>query len=264
MINENHIHDGHRSRMRTKLILHGSEIFDTYELLEMLLYYAVPYRDTNPTAKLLLDRFGSLDGVLSAGRDELMSVKGVGKRAAELLMEVGSSAEILGVELSEIGRESFKVYSQAGRHFVKLFSEHSGPCVALMLLDNNMRCIDCDVLYSLDYDSAEVKPRPFIDRAMRARASVAITAHSHPYGPLFPTEGDRATNLLITGTLRSVGVTHAEHFVVSGERFIGIMSNGWQGLSSLKDIEDFYRSKSEQIAMGLVEDPAKYIPDYKK
>ncbi len=262
MINENHIHEGHRSRMKSKLVRHGSEIFDTYELLEMLLYYAVPYKDTNPIAKLLLDKFGTLDGVLSADREELMSVKGVGEKAADFLLTVGASPDILGAKLSETMCESFKVYSKAGQYFVHLFSEHKGHRVALMLLDNKMRCIDCELLYSLDYDSGEVKPKMFIDKAMRLHASVAITAHSHPYGPLFPSEGDRATNLLISGALKSMGVTHAEHFVVSGDKYIGIMNNGWQGVASVKDVDDFYRSKYDQIALGIVEDPAKYIPDY--
>ena len=259
MINENRIHEGHRSRMRAKLIKHGSEIFDTYELLEMLLYHVIPYRDTNPISKLLLDRFGSLDDVLNAPAEELMQVSGIGERAAELLREVGASTELFGVEFSPSGRESFKVYSRAGKHFAELFSRYGGPRVALLLLDNDMRYISCDSLYSLDYDSGEVVPKPFIDRAMRARASVAITAHSHPYGPLFPTEGDRATNLLVTNTLKSVGVSHIEHFVVAGERFIGIMSNGWQGLASNNSLKEFYQSKSEEIALGLVEDPARYI-----
>lgn len=262
MINEKHIHDGHRSRMRAKLIRHGAEIFDTYELLEMLLYHVIPYKDTNPISKQLLDKFGSLDGVLRASREELMSVNGVGKRVAELICEAGDCFDILGVDLVKTPRESFKVYSRAGRYFAELFAGYDGPRVALMLLDNNMRCISCEVIYSLDYDSGEVVPKPFIDRAMRARASVAITAHSHPYGPLFPTEGDRATNLLVTNTLKSVGVSHVEHFVVSGSRFIGVMRGGWQGLSAHSDIDEFYKSKREEIAMGLVEDPARYVPDF--
>ena len=74
ILDEN-IHDGHRGRMRAKLLSHGRSIFDTYELLEMLLYGTIPYKDTNPIAKRLLDRFGSLDGVLCAEEDELCSVE---------------------------------------------------------------------------------------------------------------------------------------------------------------------------------------------
>ena len=60
------LHVGHRARMRRKFLSYGSRIFDTYELLEMLLYHAIPYKDTNPVAKRLLMEFGSLEGVLTA------------------------------------------------------------------------------------------------------------------------------------------------------------------------------------------------------
>ena len=62
-IDDSRVHDGHRGRMRSKLLAHGQRIFDTYELLEMLLYWVIPCRDTNPVAKNLLYAFGSLDGV---------------------------------------------------------------------------------------------------------------------------------------------------------------------------------------------------------
>ena len=61
-IDDSRIHEGHRERMRKKLLKHGQDIFDTYELLEMLLYHVIPYKDTNPIAKRLLYAFGSLDG----------------------------------------------------------------------------------------------------------------------------------------------------------------------------------------------------------
>ena len=60
------VHKGHRSRMKEKLLTFGERIFHTYELLEMLLYYVIPYRDTNPISKALLKRFSGIDGVLSA------------------------------------------------------------------------------------------------------------------------------------------------------------------------------------------------------
>ena len=79
------IHKGHRQRMRRKFADFGAIVFDTYELLEMLLYYTVPVRDTNPIAKMLLQRFGSLDGVLSASHEELREVDGVGEKTAEFI-----------------------------------------------------------------------------------------------------------------------------------------------------------------------------------
>ena len=71
--------------MRAKFASYGAQIFDTYEILEMLLYSVIPYKDTNPVAKRLLYAFGSLEGVFSASKDELVGVQGIGDRAAELI-----------------------------------------------------------------------------------------------------------------------------------------------------------------------------------
>ena len=79
------LHDGHRQRKRQQFLSHGPQSMADHELLELALFYAIPRRDTNETAHRLLDRFGSLDRVLSAPEQELEQVEGVGQNAAVLL-----------------------------------------------------------------------------------------------------------------------------------------------------------------------------------
>ena len=79
------IHDGHREKKRQQFLQHGLDSFAEHEVLELLLFYAIPRKDTNPIAHALMDRFGSLDAVLSAPVEELCRVKGVGESAAALL-----------------------------------------------------------------------------------------------------------------------------------------------------------------------------------
>ena len=96
LLTDDQIYKGHRSRMRTKLLTHGQRIFDTYELLEMLLYIVVPYKDTKPIAKRLLALFGDLDGVFSASTEDLMQVNGIGERASEFISLVGGLTDVIG------------------------------------------------------------------------------------------------------------------------------------------------------------------------
>ena len=240
-IAEDKVHEGHRSRMRSKLISHGRRIFDTYELLEMLLYQVIPYKDTNPIAKNLLYAFGGLDGVLSATREELVSVCGIGERTADYLISVGRLSDIIGAEIVAEGGPDFSDYESVGRYLTNLFSGSYDRQVVALFLDSSMRLLSVRKLYDLEYESGGVKAKPFIDEAVRTHASVVITAHNHPYGPFFPTQGDRATNSMITESLNIAGFVHAEHYIISGDFFAGIgsLKNFSVNLSQMPAVADF-------------------------
>ena len=100
------LHAGHRAKMRKKYERAGADAFLPHELLEMLLFHAIPYRDTNPTAHLLLERFGSLSGVLSASREELCAVPGIGGCAADLIASVADLADAARLEILPDRREN--------------------------------------------------------------------------------------------------------------------------------------------------------------
>lgn len=235
------IHKGHRERMRRKLEAHGARTFDSYELLEMLLYHVIPYKDTNPVSKSLLRQFGSLEGVFSAAREELLAVDGVGEAAAELITSVGEFISC-GAE-GETNTSALDDYTAVGELFVKHFEGVKTPTVAMLLLGNNMNFIGIKNLYELDYASGAVRPEPFIEYALANRASIAIIAHLHPFGPLFPTTGDVATNNFIANALADASVTLAEHYVVSGTSFVGTMKHLQYAFCQSPELDRFLRSR---------------------
>ena len=239
-IDDSKIHSGHRARMRHKLISHGQHIFDTYELLEMLLYYVIPYKDTNPISKNLLYAFGGLDGVFRASRSELLDVSGVGESVADLILRVGELVNIIGAEMSSC-EDDFSDYEDVGRYLVNYFKGSEDKQVVALFLDSSMRLIDFKKLYDLEYDSGGVKAKRFIDEAVKSRAVVVISAHNHPFGPFFPTPGDRETNKIISESLGMAGFVHAEHYIVSGDRYAGIgsISNFTGKLSQMPVVSQF-------------------------
>lgn len=240
------IHAGHRSRMREKFSLYGRDVFNTHELLEMLLFYAIPCKNTNPLAKNLIARFSTLDGVLSADRAELLSVEGVGPRIADMLIAVGKiniSEAVIKISDNENAGRSFIDYSETGDFFVDYFDGKLSYETVVLLLNNKMESIGFETLCNADYETAAIKCSPFIDAAMKCGASVAVVAHNHPYGPAFPTPGDIATNAMVADSLERAGVLLAEHYVVSGKSYVGFMNNLSAAFSQASAVAKFFLSK---------------------
>ena len=245
IIEDNDIHKGHRARMRRKFEEHGAEIFDTYELLEMMLYCTISAKDTNPMAKRLLSAFGSLEGVLSASADELTAVKGVGAKTAELIGAVGRLGRLAYMP-SESQVSRFDDYYDVGEYFVKLFDSSRDYKSAILMLDNSMRSLDAKILYEgLDFQSAGVREEAFVSAALSAGASVVMIAHNHPYGPLFPTIGDTNTNSVIATALENVGVLLAEHYIVAGNEYKGFMHLMKKKFMQRPELANFYKTKME-------------------
>ena len=218
------LHAGHRARMREKFRTYGRAVMHSHELLEMLLFHVVSYKNTNPIARRLILRFSTLDGVFSATREELMEVEGVGPKIADFLISVGKiNLFDCDEQIEKAPKLRLDSYVEVGQYFVDYFSNTQEYEVVLLLLNGNMELLNLVSMYSSDYDSAKVKSEPFISEAVRANASVAVIAHYHPYGPLFPTPGDKATNDMIFDAFSKAGVSLVEHYVISGGKFVGIM-----------------------------------------
>ena len=235
------VHHGHRQRMRRKLSDYGARVFDTYELLEMLLYYTVPVKDTNPLAKRLLSRFRDIDGVLSASVEELTEVEGIGERSAELIASVGALFAVCRDESDAVGR-SFENYDALGRYLAKSIGGDEFSVVVLSF-DNKMRLIGRDDLYSFDFASAGVKPRDFVDALLKKDASVAVIAHNHPHGPICPTVGDRESNSAVEEALSAVGIIFVEHYIICGDRYFGFMHRRIdEAFAQTPELQRFYDS----------------------
>lgn len=241
------IHKGHRQRMRAKLIKNSDRVFDTYELLEMLLYHVIPYKDTNPVSKNLLNRFGSLEGVLSASKTELMEVEGVGGRVSELISAISEFGALMNADDSGEKTVSLDNYKAAGIYAVEYLKRYSTPCVALIMLDNRMRLIKAEIVCEKKYESAGVRASLFLDPAIENKASVVMTAELKPFGPLFPTVGDMETSKMLADALSAVGIFHIEHYVASGGSFIGTVSKDKFKVGQTAEIHNFIKSREEYL-----------------
>lgn len=219
------IHDGHRMRKRQQFLENGLDGFAEHEVLELLLYYAVPRRDTNELAHLLLKRFGTLDAVFSAPREELMRVDGIGENAALLIQLILPLYRRIRLSASR-GGIILDSMEKAGAFFLDRLAGERTEVMLQACLDAKGKLISVQRLSTGDVSFVHADIRTIVENALLCRASAVLLAHNHPSGVALPSEDDNAVTLQVQQVLQSVGVTLFDHIVVADEDYVSLRQNG--------------------------------------
>ncbi|MBE6908004.1 MAG: DNA repair protein RadC [Ruminococcaceae bacterium] len=219
------VHDGHRARKKRQFREHGLEAFADHEALELLLYFAVPRVDTNPTAHRLLERFGSLSAVLSATPEELEAVEGIGENAATMLSLVLPVVRRAYLQ-SQRADVILSSIEQLGQYFCRLFFGERQEVFYEACLDAKGKLLRCLKLAEGSVDAVNVNVRCIAENALRYNASSVALAHNHPSGIALPSPDDNTTTLLAYEALRTVGITLADHIIVADNDFVSLRQNG--------------------------------------
>lgn len=218
------IHDGHRSRKKEQYLRMGLDSFADHEALELLLFYAIPRRDTNPIAHALLNKFGSLDGVLNAGVEELQQVEGVGESAALLLTLLPS---IMRRALRRSAKEKIlNSVDICGKYFLNLLADERREMLYQVCLDAKGKLITCKKLSEGDADSASFSVRQVVENALLADASIVILAHNHTSGVALPSESDQIVTRRVKIALRAVDIDLMDHIIVSDGDYVSMAQSG--------------------------------------
>lgn len=219
------IHEGHRERMRKQLKTSGMDSLSDVQVLEVLLYYAVPRADTNPIAHTLLNRFGTLDGVFSAPESELLKLDGVGEAAAQLLRLVPQVARRCmmsrGAQL-----QILNTTTRCGQYLLPYFQNAREELVYLLCLDAKCKALDCVCIHRGGVNVASIAIRKVVKAALDANATSVVLAHNHPSGLALPSAEDRQTTLTLRAALEAVDVILADHIVVADDDFVSMRDDG--------------------------------------
>lgn len=219
------IHDGHRARMKQRFAAHGERVFDDHQLLELLLFYAVPQGDVNGLAHALMQRFGSLAGVLDASPAELVRVKGVGEHTALLLSMLPQLMRRY--QLSRVqGDAIITSGADAGEYLAPFFFGTRNETVYLLSLDAKGKVLSCDFLAEGSLDQVELDSRRVVETAIERRATSVILAHNHISGIATPSAADISLTEALRPLLRSMHIHLLDHLVVADGDYVSMAESG--------------------------------------
>lgn len=220
------VHDGHRERLKARFLEHGIDSFNDLNALELLLFYAIPRRDTNVIAHALLNRFGGLSGVFDASIPELMEVPGIGENAALLIKLVPQMVKKK--ELSKVSdMRTFHKSSQVAQFLIPRFMEEREELVLVMCLDTRNSLLCCEVLNRGVVNAVDISTRRLAEHALKHKASAVVLAHNHPDGVAMPSREDEVFTAKAQDALRLIGIRMMDHIIIAGKNYFSMRDSGF-------------------------------------
>ena len=215
---------GHRKRLRERFLKNGVEGMHDYEILELLLTYAIPRKDVKPYAKDLIKRFGSLSGVLDAGQKELEEVAKIGPISAALIRLVKGVCEAYLAD--KMKNKDVLSSPQAVLDFarVRLTGLPHEAFLAIFLNAKN-RVLDYKIIQEGTVDRAVIYPRRIVEEALTYHAASIIFVHNHPSGDFQPSPEDKQLTFSLTEAARTIDLRVLDHIIVGKEGYFSFVEN---------------------------------------
>jgi DNA repair protein RadC len=215
------MHDGHRERIKKRFKETGLAGFPDHNILELLLFYTIPRRDTNELAHLLINTFGSLSAVFDASFEELIKVGGVGENTASLIKLM---PQIYGKYLEDKLSVSTVIDSTdaAGEYFVAKYIGVVNERAMLMCLDSKCCIKNCETLSDGSTTMTEITGRKVVENALKNNAVSVILAHNHPHGIAVPSPEDVDLTRTIIRLLNSIDIKLRDHIIVANNEYFSM------------------------------------------
>ncbi|MGI4775409.1 MAG: RadC family protein [Janthinobacterium lividum] len=215
---------GHRQRLKEKLMKSSAEHFADYELIELLLFAAIPRKDVKPLAKSLLKHFGSLSNLINSDKDKLLLFEGINENAYvnfHLVRELMN--RILKQKID--GKNTISSWAALLDYLKFAMGSLKVEQFRTLFLNKKNILIADEVMGMGTIDQAPVYPREIIKRALFHEAGAIILIHNHPSGSSKPSKADLELTNKIVETCRSVNVAVHDHVIIAGSEYYSFKSN---------------------------------------
>ena len=219
------MHKGHRKRVKDRYLSEGLDAFEDHQVLEMLLFYCVPRRDTNELAHRMIKEFGSLAGLFEAKPKDISKRCKVSENTAILVSLIPSLARRYFT--AKCGdKTKLDTSSKAGNFAISLFVGRTHEVFFLICLVSQNRVIYAALVQEGTLTEAPVYPRLVVEAVLRHKAVNVILAHNHPGGSMQPSRADIEVTGRISKALEAISVKVVDHIIVAGDRYFSFKENG--------------------------------------
>ncbi len=219
-----HYHN-HRARLRNRFMTAGAGALADYEMLELVLFRAIPRQDVKPLAKRLLDRFGDFNRVISAPTARLSEVQGVGTAVIQELKIVEAAAHRLG-QAKVLGTNAISSWAALMDYCKTTMAHRETEQFRILFLDRKNILIADEEQAKGTVDHVPVYPREVAKRTLELNASAVILVHNHPSGDPSPSQSDIAMTQKIQQALEALNITLHDHIIIGKDTDLSFRSEG--------------------------------------
>jgi DNA repair protein RadC len=222
---EKKLHKGHRRRVKDRYLSEGLDSFTDHQVLEMLLFYCIPMKDTNELAHKMINEFGTLAGLFEAHPRDISKRCGVSENTAIAVSLIPSLARRY-FKIKWGDKPFLNSSSKAGEYAISLFTGRTYEAFYVICLDSQNRANHAALLHEGTINEAPVYPRLIVETALRHQANSVILAHNHPGGTLQPSGADLEVTKRITDALTAISIKVIDHIIVAGDRYLSFKEKG--------------------------------------
>ena len=216
----------HRKRLRARFMDGGATAIPDYELLELVLFRAIPRQDVKPLARLLLDTFGDFNRVISASPARLSAVKGIGDAVIQELKIIEASAQRL-MRAKVINRPVLSSWDALVDYCHTAMSHRETEQFRILFLDRKNVLIADEEQAKGTVDHVPVYPREVVKRALELNASALILVHNHPSGDPTPSDADITMTAQVQDAAQVLGITLHDHLIIGKSRELSFRAQGY-------------------------------------
>ncbi len=217
------IHAGHRERVKARFDASGLDDFTDHQILEFLLFYAIPQRDTNEMAHNLLNEFGSISAVFDARVHQLEKL--VGKSAARLIKLIMPIAKRYYLDRENYSKV-FTSPSDIGRYVVNYFIGDTHEKIILLCFDAKLKLLNITQIAEGNVSSCDINNRLICETVLKYNASSVVLAHNHPGGVALPSREDMMVTDVLNRLLEKLDIYLYDHIVVGNRDFVSFRDSG--------------------------------------